>query len=125
MALKILRKTVKRFFKYTNSFKSYDEKTVPMQCPGGIEKRDNGTKKRGIGSEKRGILEPRMEALPNAMLFGSDATLFGSNALLLGSSWTLPIKNSFWSYLWNALVYLKNLCTAFLRILRAESSESL
>ena len=48
MALKILRKTVKRFFKYTNSIKSYDQKTVPMQCPG-------GTEKHGIGTEKRFI----------------------------------------------------------------------
>ena len=78
MALKILRKAVKRFFKYTNSIKSYDQKTVPMQCPG-------GTEKRGIGTEKRGIWEPRMVALPNATLFGSDATFFGSDATLFGS----------------------------------------
>ena len=91
MALEILRKTVKIFFKYTNSIKSYDQKTIPMQCPGGAEKRGIGTEKRGIGSEKRGIMEPRMVALPNATLFGSDATLFGSDATLFGS-----VCHAFW-----------------------------
>ena len=139
MALEILKKAVNRFFKYTNSFQRYDQKTIFMQCPGGTEKRGIGNRKAWHQNQKawhRIQKAWHLEVPPfwvpkcHAFRIRCHAFRFRCHAFRfpMPRISVLPghcIKIVFWSYLWNELVHLKNLFTAFLRILRAICKQKL
>ena len=89
LALNILRKYVKRFFKYAKSLKTYDEETVPMQCPGGTENVASDPKSVALWNPewRHFQMPPFSDPIPRFSVPMPRSWV--PDAWLLGSSWTL------------------------------------